>query len=106
MGAGRTMCLAGQSCAHTEVQTHAKRRAGRRDPLTQYAAEAGVSFRDFITPVGAKWAERQHMGVGHPQSSRRTDRLTDPRDRHHQLLARPGTGRAEETAGPPRSALQ
>lgn len=73
---GRTVYLAETAeCAYAEVLAYAKRRLGERDPLTQDAAAAGLSLAEFTELVGAEWADRQHMGVGHLPSSWRIERL-------------------------------
>jgi len=74
--AGRTVYLAETAeCAYAEVLAYTKRRLGQQDPLTKDAAAVGLSFAEFNGLVGAEWAERQHMGVGHLPSSWRVERL-------------------------------
>jgi len=62
-------------CAYAEVLAYTKRRLGQQDPLTKDAAAVGLSVAEFSGLVGAKWSERQHMGVGHLPSSWRIERL-------------------------------
>lgn len=74
--AGQTLYLADTAeCAYAEVLAYSKRRLGQQDPLTEDAAAVGLPVDEFLELVGAEWAERQHMGVGHLPSSWRIERL-------------------------------